>query len=242
MLNRILPRTGRFHCPDEHQLAAYVDQQLIGAERERVERHLAKCDSCLQQVGFLMKESPVPPVSAPIALVLRARQLEPAETRPVFIGWKWMSAVAAIAIVAISTFVLREERYKGEENETIVANAEHPSGGPINSEKLKSEADTAVRSISPAASLPIVLSPEPGKVVHASDFTIRWEPLRNAAAYEVRVVTAEGDLVWSKRVHESSVNPPKQMLRPGLKYFVWVRALLVNGKTQQSEAVGFIGG
>jgi hypothetical protein len=48
--------------------------------------------------------------------------------------------------------------------------------------------------------------------------------------------------VWRIRVHTNSVSPPKQTLRPGLKYFVWVRALLADGKTQQSEAVGFIGG
>jgi anti-sigma factor RsiW len=241
MLNRILPRTGRFHCPDEHQLAAYVDQQLIGAERERVESHLAKCDWCLQQVGFLIKQSQMTAGPAPSSLMLRAKRLDVRASGKVFFDWKWISAAAAIVVVAIGIVVARDRRPKVEENSTVVATAQQPSA-PVVREQVKSQADTAVRSISPAGSLPIVLSPQPGAVVHASDFMIRWEPVRNAAAYEVRVVTAEGDLVWSKRVQKNSVSVPKQVLRSGLKYFVLVRALLGNGKTQQSQAVWFIGG
>jgi hypothetical protein len=241
MLNRIFPRTHRFHCPDEHHLAAYVDQQLIGAERERVESHLAKCDSCLQQVGFLIKQSQVVAGSAPASLVHRAEQLETAAHENTPFGWKWVSVAAAIAMVAIGVVVSRKARPKIEEYSTVVATAQQQSA-PIIRDKVKSGANAAVRSVSPLASLPLVLSPQPGAIVHASDFTIRWQAVPNAAAYEVRVVTGDGDLVWHKRVHENSVDPPKQALRPGLKYFVWVRAWLANGKTQQSPAVGFIGG
>ena len=135
-----------------------------------------------------------------------------------------MSVAAAIAIVAIGVVVSRKARPNIEEHSTIVATAQQQAT-PIIRDKAKSGADAAVRSVSPPASLPLVLSPQPGAIVHASDFTIRWEAVPNAVAYEVRVVTADGDLIWHKRVHENSVNPPKQMLRPGLKYFVWVRCL-----------------
>lgn len=241
MLNRILHRTGRFHCPDEHQLAAYVEQQLIGAERERVESHLATCDSCLQQVGFLIKESQVSAEAIPSSLVHRARKLETAVHKNEFFGWKWISATATIAIITIVLVVLRDARPRIQENSTLFATAQPPSA-PAVRDKVSPKADNAVRSISPAASLPILLSPQPNAVVHSSDFIIRWEPVTNAAVYEVRVVTADGDLVWSKRVHENSVNPPKQTLRSGLKYFVWVRVWLANGKTHQSPAIGFLGG
>jgi hypothetical protein len=240
MLNRNFPRTHRFHCPDEHHLAAYVDQQLIGAERGRVERHLAKCDSCLQQVGFLIKQSQVVTGPAPASLVHRAEQLQTAAHEDAPFAWKWVSMAAVIAIVAIGVVVSRKARPNIEEHSTIIATAQQQSA-PIIRDKTKSEADTAVRSVSPP-SLPLVLSPQPGAIVHASDFTIRWETVPNAVAYEVRVVTADGDLVWHKRVRETSVNFAKQTLRPGLKYFVWVRAWLADGNTKQSAAVGFIGG
>jgi hypothetical protein len=241
MLNRIFPRTHRFHCPDEHHLAAYVDQQLIGAERERVESHLAKCDSCLQQVGFLIKQSQVVAGSAPASLVHCAEQLETVAHEDAPFGWKCVNVAVAIAIVAIGVAVWRKARPNIEEHSTIVATAQQPSA-PVIHDKANPGVDAAVRSVSPPASSPLVLFPRPGAIVHASDFTIRWEAVPNAIAYEVRVVTADGDLVWRKRVHENSVNPPKQTLRPGLKYFVWVRSLLPDGTTQQSAAVGFVGG
>lgn len=241
MLNRIFPQTHRFHCPDEHHLAAYVDQQLIGTERERVESHLAKCDSCLQQVGFLINQSQVVAGAAPASLVHRAEQLQTAAHEDAPFGWKWVSVAAAIAIVALGVIVSRKMLPNIEEHSTIVATAQQQPA-PIIRDEPKPGAEAAVRSVSPPASLPLVLSPQPGATVHAADFTIRWEEVPNVVAYEVRVVTADGDLVWHKRVPENSVTPPAQTVRPGLKYFVWVRAWLADGKTQQSAAVGFIGG
>ena len=240
MLNRIFSRT-RFRCPDEGQLAAYVDQQLIGAERERVESHIAKCDSCLEQVGFLTKQSQVVAQPAPLLLLHRAEQLKTAASENSPLEWKWVTVAAAICIVAIGVAVWREARPPIQERPINVATAQKQPAQVV-PDSSNSDTETAVRSLSSNASLPVVLSPQAGATVHASDFIIRWEPIPNASAYEVRLVTANGDLVWRKRVHENSVNPPHATLRPGVKYFVWVRALLPDGKTQQSAAVGFIGG
>jgi anti-sigma factor RsiW len=240
MLNRIFPRIHRFNCPDEHQLTAYVDQQLIGAERERVESHLSRCDSCLEQVGFLVKESADPKESTPSPLVQRAQRLASAPHENARLNWTRLSVAAACAVIAIGLLVWRKARPDTEDH-SITATAS-PSSAPAISPAVKPEADTAVRGASPLDSQPFVLSPQPGAIVRASDFSIRWDPVSSAAAYEVRVVTADGDLVWRKRVHETSVTLPKEVLRPGLKYFVWVRAWLANGQTQQSAAVGFVGG
>ena len=71
----------------------------------------------------------------------------------------------------------------------------------------------------------------------------RWEPMPTAVAYEVRVVTADGDLVWEKKVNGTSVTPPRSVsLTKGNKYFIWVRAVFADGKTQQSDPVGFTAG
>lgn len=241
MLHRIFPRTHSFSCPDEHQLAAYVDQQLIGAERERVESHLANCDTCLQQVGFLIRESQTAAASVPASLVHRAKRLATAAREDAPFGWRWVILVAGIAVIAIGLEVWREVRSNREEHSTIVATTQQPLAPAIR-RTPKSAAEAAVRGAPQPDSKPLVVFPQPGAIVPASDLIIRWKPVPNAAAYEVRVVTADGDLVWRKRVQQNLVNAPKQTLRPGLKYFVWVRALLANGKTQQSPAVGFTGG
>ena len=239
MLNRIFPRSHRFHCPDEHQLASYVEQQLIGAERERVESHLAKCDRCLQQVGFLVKQSQVSAGDAPSLLVHHAKKLDTAAHENLGFGWKRVSVAAALAVTVIGLVLWREVR-PNTEHSVMVATAERPLA-PAVRDKVQPTPDNAVRGFHAPDSHPLVLSPQPGAIVHATDFTVRWEPVPNSATYEVRIVTADGDLVWRKRVHENSVTPPKQTLRPGLKYFVWVRAWLTNGKTQQSPAVAFMG-
>lgn len=241
MFNRILPRIHRFPCPDEHQLAAYVDQQLVGAERGRVESHLVKCDSCLQRVGFLIKHSQVSTASVPVSLIRRAQGLRTAADAKALFVWKWASVAAGIAVIAIGMLVWREARPNTEEHSMILATVQAPPA-PVIPDHATSAAETAVRSASPAGSRPVVLSPQPGAMVHGSDFTIRWEPVPNSAAYEVRIVTADGDLVWRKRVQGNSVSLPKKTLRPGLKYFVWVRAWLADGKSQQSQAIGFICG
>lgn len=241
MFNRILPRIHRFPCPGEHELAAYVDQQLVGAERERVESHLVKCDSCLQQVGFLTKQGQILAVYAPSSLMQRARELRTAPDAKVLLDWKWVGVAAGIAVTVFGLLMWRDVRPTTREHSMIVATTQRPSE-PAILDNPNSAANTAVRSASPAEPQPIVLSPQPGAIVHDSDFTIRWHPVPNSESYEVRIVTAEGDLVWRRRIHENSVSPPKQTLKPGLKYFVWVRAWLANGKSQQSQAIGFIGG
>ncbi|HEV2115546.1 MAG TPA: zf-HC2 domain-containing protein [Terriglobales bacterium] len=245
MLNRIFLRTHPFRCPDEHDLAAYVDQQLIGAERERVESHLAKCDSCLQQVGFLKRHADGV-ATVPARFLTSAKQLDTATPRSSPIAWQWGGAVAAIAIVAIAGALWRVAQVNHQANHTEgrplpVATAEQRQAAGIPSNP-DSEAETSVRSGSPGVSLPVVLTPRPGATVDPSDFIIGWEPIANAVAYEVRVVTADGSLVWRKRVRDVSVRPRIQTLRPGRKYFVWVRALLPDGESQVSAAVSFIGG
>ncbi len=239
MLDQILRRIYRFRCPDEHQLAAYADQQLIGEERKRVETHLAKCSSCLQQVGYLVRNADGAVAPVPARLLRAAQQLQPAPPRNSLIAWQWAGVAAAIAVVAIAAILWRSARPDGpEEHPAVVATAQQPQPPGI---APNPEAETAVRSKSSHIS-PVVLSPQPGAIVHVSDFIIRWEPIERATAYEVRVVTADGDLVWRKRVQETSAKPPSQIVRPGAKYFVWLRALLPGGKTQQSAAVSFVGG
>lgn len=35
-------------CPDETELAAYIDGQLVARPRERIEAHLVECDECYE--------------------------------------------------------------------------------------------------------------------------------------------------------------------------------------------------
>src|SRR5579864_7553141 len=143
MLNRIFPRPYRFHCPDDHQLAAYVEQQLIGAERERVESHLAKCDRCLRQVGFLVKQSQLSAEDAPSLLVHQAKKLGTAAHENLGFGWKRLSVGTALAVIAIG-LVLWREVGPNTEHSVIVATDERPPS-PAVRDKVQPPAGNAVR-------------------------------------------------------------------------------------------------
>jgi hypothetical protein len=171
----------------------------------------------------------------------RAKKLATVKSGNVPFGWKWVTVAASIAVIAIGLAVWRKARHTNEEPSMNVATAQRPPA-PAVPENPKSSAETAVRSVSTPESQPLVLSPRPGATVHDSDFVIRWKRVPNAAAYEVSVVTADGDLVWRKHVSGDSVTAPRQTVRHGLKYFVWVRVWLADGKTHQSPAIGFMGG
>lgn len=242
MLNLTFIRTHHFRCPDEQELAAYVGQQLIGAERERVESHIAKCDSCLRQIGFLVRHANGVDTPVPARFLARARQLKSGARKDSPLVWAWAGVAAAIVLVVISATLGRQAQLKRAKERAVSIAAVEQRQSPDSSSNPDLQADDSVRSRSQGVSLPVVLFPQPGATVHASDFSIRWQPISHAVAYEVRVVTADGSLVWHKRVRAVSVRPPAQILRSGSKYFVWVRALLADGDTQVSPAVSFIGG
>lgn len=237
-MKRFFPRISRLHCPGEEQLAAYADQQLIGAERQRVESHLAACDACLAQVGFLVRQANVEADEAPDWLVKRAAQLQEEPDRTAIAGWKWASvAVGVVAIAAGMALWLRTSTPQTVPA-TLVASAP-ASSSQAGIPSVSVPPDNAVRSPS-HSSVPVILFPQSGATVGRADLTFRWAPLPNAAHYQLRVSTADGDLRWEQKVVGTSATAPADAgLKKGTKYFVWVRAVFADGKTQQSEPVSF---
>lgn len=65
-------------CPDEIQLAAYVDSKLQGSSRELVEKHISDYDFCLNQISFLAQAADQKdPADVPAPVLRRARDLVP---------------------------------------------------------------------------------------------------------------------------------------------------------------------
>ena len=63
-----------WRCPDEAQLAAWVEGGLGVARREEVADHVAGCDWCCGQVGFLARTGKLgPPPAVPVSLLAAAR-------------------------------------------------------------------------------------------------------------------------------------------------------------------------
>ena len=230
-------------CPDEAQLAAYADRQLPEQVKERVETHLADCSFCLDQVAFLLRmQGAELPSEVPEALLARARDLIGTEAAiPLRSAYRWGAVAAAMASLALAATLWLQ--HPGSEvvpsQPSVVAPVESPSPQP-RATAVPSVTPRPVRNGQKEVPLPALLFPREGSVVAREDVEFRWKEIRRSLFYEIRVVTAEGDLIWKGQAKVTNARLPADIrLAAGQKYFVWVRAYLPEGKTVQSKALAF---
>ena len=220
----------RWGCPGEAEIAAYADHATTAKDKDRIEAHLADCESCLSQVAFLARiKEAEPPATVPGPLLSRARDLVGSRARVVLIpAWGRVAAAAACLVVAVTVSV----RYSRLHNLSSGTNAPAPAGMP-----RMDPGD--VRGGARDASLAVVF-PEPESAVARKDLQFRWKTVDGAFDYEVRLLTAEGDLVWERRTEGNSIKLPSEVrVATGHRYYLLIRADLPQGKTVESRAVAF---
>lgn len=251
-------------CPDEIQLAAYVAQRLSGPARNSIEAHVADCDFCLSQVAFLTQSADwANSVDVPANLLSGARNLVARKpSRGINWGWRWAATTAAVACFALIlvVIVLQLRRQQSVSTTsgplvvqqtlpervpspqiTVVAPPSSPEPSqPVQPPKAKATQTSVVRSKTAEDLLPKLISPRDGAVVRREDLEFRWEPVSEAIFYEVRVMSAEGDLVFEAQTENTRLKPGSTAsLAPGKKYFVVARAHLRHGKAAKSSFVSF---
>lgn len=209
-------------CPDEHQIAGYVDGGLDEAAREQVGLHLADCRYCLALVGLLCRErhagaiEPVPDegVAQAPALVTKGPQ------RRWRLAPQWAAAAALVLAVPL-LLQLGRNLDRGAEGQ----------GRPD---------PTATRALTSTATELQVLSPGAGTAVDAQRLSFHWTEVSGTPYYDVRVVTDAGDVVIQQRVTGTTWRPPAQLkLRPGADYFVHIDAYPSGDKAVSSDHVPF---
>jgi hypothetical protein len=204
-----------WRCPDEMRLAGYADGGLVAADRARLEQHLSACGYCLGQVSALarLREAKLPEPHDD--LLRRARGIVQAKPRSRWLQtWRWAAACAVTACLAIMV--------------TLWVRPHQPA-----------DKDT-VRTgyVQPAA--PELVIPREGAALTRPAIEFSWTAVTRALFYEVRVLTADGDLVWQTRADGPEARPPGDVVfRTGQTYFVSVSAWLPEGKTVKSSVVGF---
>ena len=242
-----LKRIGQrgWNCPHDSQIAAYADHQLAGPAKDRVEAHLADCDFCRGQVGYLIRSAnaslPEPP---PDSLLQRAKKL--GEERPraeVRAFWQWGKIAAATAcLVVIGTIALRNKSAgptTSPANHPMVLPTQTPAQiappAPVELTPRPTERSGHKTLLEPA-----LVFPTPGAIVPEGQIDFRWEPVAGALDYEVKLLTEEGDMVWTDISSASSLRLPADVkLEAGKRYFVQVRANLAEGKSAQSAPITF---
>jgi hypothetical protein len=226
-------------CPSEQQLAAYADQQLIGNERNLVERHLTTCDACLRQVGFLVRTASMPPEQTPDDLVRSAMNFgtKGAPVEP--FAWRWLAVASAVIVIVA---VARVEIWRGPRLPAIPSPATTAVNSPLQvrpTTPLPQDRDDQVRG-GQEPSDSILISPKPDEKIDASNLEFRWKPRGDASLYEIEVVSDSGDVIWQQRSHASSLKLPAHIrLEKGKTYYVWIRIRLARGSVEQSKAVRF---
>lgn len=208
-------------CPDEQQIAGYVDGGLGVAAREQVELHLADCGHCLALVALLCREWDAEPVQPAIAAAAQPRA--PAAKR-----WqrRWRLApqwAAAAALVLAVPLLLQLGR-----------NLDRGAEGPGRPDP------SVTRTTTPAAMGLEVVPPGAGTVLDPRRPSFRWTAVPGTPYYDVRIVTDDGDLVIQQRVDGTTWQLPAQLdLQPGAEYFVLVDAYPSGDKAVSSGHVPF---
>lgn len=224
-------------CPDDYQLASYMDSGLSEEGHTWFELHLADCGYCIERIGLLgrARESEIE-ATVPELVLVRSRklasgtsaeesktglQLRSPNTR------RW--AAAAVVVLAIGAL---SQLYSPSPN------GRKPSPPIETPGQQTSIADT--RSIDPGAMGPHFLSPLEGMTITPSGGMFNWTAIPDSLYYQLRIVSDEGDLVWQERVDGTQWGLPSELsLVPGAMYFVRVDAYLAEAKTLNSDYVLF---
>jgi hypothetical protein len=209
-------------CPDEPEIAGYVDGGLGLAARDQMERHLADCGHCLALVGLLCREqhaAAIKPVPDVVLQPTRALMTKVPQRR-----WRlapqWAAAAALILAVPL-LFQLGRNLDRGVEGQ----------GRP---------APPATRALTSAAEGLQVLSPGAGTTIGSRRLSFRWTEVPGTPYYDVRIVTDAGDVVIERRVTGTTWRPSAELaLQPGSEYFVHIDAYPSGDKSVSSEHVPF---
>lgn len=208
-------------CPGDGELAAWVEGRLPAAAREKLAEHLAGCNYCCGQVGFLARAGEMgPPPAVPAHLLAAAR----GERAPLFGLLRPATLAAAGAGLVLALLVAS------------------PWGRP-GSFSAGAEAERVVRTartVRGPADAPWIVRPAEGEIVSRTALELRWEEAPEALFYSVQLVDPKGDVIWEGRADGARLSvPASATLAPGQPYFAWVLAHLRSGTTVRSPVVGF---
>ena len=209
-------------CPDEQQIAGYVDGGLDEVAREQVELHLADCGRCLALVRLLCRErdaEAIEPVTHEV--VTRAPTVLPKGPQRRWEPVPQWAAAAALVLAVPLLLQLGRNLDRGAEGQ----------GRPD---------PTSTRTLAPTAAGLQVLSPAAGVALDARRLSFRWTEVAGTPYYDVRIVTDAGDVVIQQRVTGTDWQPTTQLnLQPGAEYFVHVDAYPSGDKAVSSDHVPF---
>ena len=216
-------------CAGDHQIASWAEGSVDAESRRRWLSHIAGCDYCIARLGQVNRlrdvefEDEVPEIllarAVRVGHAARARRARKTAHR-------W--AAAAVVVLAVALLFGRP----GSDPDGL-------TGAPNGPAAVSPQS----RTIDPDAMRPLILAPPEGSGILAGDSLIRWQGIPGSLYYEIRLVSADGDMIWQERVASTEWRLPGHLqLVPGEDYFVRVDAYLAEAKSINSRHVKFRAG
>jgi anti-sigma factor RsiW len=209
-------------CPDEQEIAGYVDGGLDEVTRKKFELHLADCTRCLELVGLLCRErdaDAIEPVTHEV--VTRAHTVV---TKGPQRRWRPVPQWAAAAALVLAVPLLLQLGRSPDRSAEGQGRPDPPS----------------TRTLASTTAGLQVLSPAAGTAVDPQRPTFSWTEVVGTPYYDVRIVTDVGDVVIQQRVTGTTWRPSSQLkLQPGAEYYVHIDAYPSGDKAVSSDHVPF---
>lgn len=213
-------------CPDDAELASYMDGGLSEQDHSGFELHLADCGYCLERIGLLGRAAESEIVaSLPELILARSRKLVSGADRQQPVSdvqtrrrnaQRW--AAAAVVVLAIGVLFQFNSPYQATPPAEI----------------------RETRNIDPGAMGPNILWPREGMIIVPYDDVFTWTSVPDSIYYKIRIVSDEGDLIWQARVNGTQWGLPEEVtLASGAEYLVRVDAYLAESKSLNSDYVLF---
>jgi len=198
-------------CPQDELLATYMEGGFSDASHREFEAHLADCAWCLERVGILGRANESDTQEqVPELLIARAGRI-PNPSRESVSKWHRAPALAAAAVLVLTLGAL-------------VSNLAFRDKAPDPASSGNMETTQSTRSVDPGGLQPAQHSPVNNISVKFVGGMFEWTPVNDSMFYQVRIVTAEGDLLWRERVSGDKWKPPGGLVfSPGEEYFVFSR-------------------
>lgn len=220
-LAELRPRTP--FCPDDQEMGEYFDCRMAEAGRFALEQHLADCRYCMARVGMLYRqqqEDTDPRI--PGDVLATAKQLRPAKSPR---RWHPAPAWAAAAVIILTlSLVLHFDR---------LPRLEPGTGAGIT--PADAAASSGLRNISRAGTRLDILFPAPEAVVRPGS-PIRWSAAPGAVGYDVFILSASGDSLWTGRLQSSEWTMREIADLPaGSEFYFLVEAELPDGSVARSQ-------
>ncbi len=231
----------KWNCPKDEAIAAYVDGSVDARARSRIESHLADCGYCRGLVADVvrMKGSDAPA----IAVQLKQRAVMLAAPRSRRLQWiLWPAVAAGAACVLIVALWVRSPQQVSVPPPAFSPTAPAPTviAKSEPAPALRQPSGEVERNITASSHLPVLIFPQKNNVLTPQQLEFKWKAIPQSRYYEIRVVTADGDLVWSAQSENLNLKPPSDLELKDGAYFVWISAYVENGPVQKSAPVRFV--